>query len=170
MAYSTAYTARFTSIDGVQWGVDIDIDDSTITSTEIILDRDEPVTIEWPETTLGDAVQPSLCTVKVVNDTDRQMVPLMLGNARCSVFRWGELYWRGLIDDSVYEEPYSYQNSYVTEITFSDLGILRRREFIPGGIMTLRDIVGGMAEQAGLSLANISLIPLHTPEGNIVSL
>ena len=170
MAYATAYTAQFNSLAGVAWRVDIDIDGFNSRPMDISLDRDEPVTIEWPETMVCDAVQASLCTVKVVNDLDRQMTALMGKTARCSVFRGGNLYWRGLIDDSVYEEPYSYRDSYVTEITFSDLGVLNRREFTPGGVMTLRDIIGGMAAQAELSLSSTALIPLRTPGGDLVSL
>lgn len=171
MAYITAYSAQFTSLAGVAWRVEIGLPDYQDRPVEISLDRDEPVIIEWPETSVSDAVQASVCTVKVVNDTDRQMMALMRGNALCSVYRDESLYWRGLIDDSVYEEPYSYTDGYVTEITFSDLGVLNRREYSPNGIMTLYDIVSGMAAQAELPVQPFhQVLPLLNSAGDHITL
>lgn len=171
MAYITAYSAQFTSLAGVAWRVEIGLPDYQDRPVEISLDRDEPVIIEWPETSVSDAVQASVCTVKVVNDTDRQMMALMRGNALCSVYRDESLYWRGLIDDSVYEEPYSYTDGYVTEITFSDLGVLNRMEYTPQGVRSLEHVVSGMLDQAGLgALPFQQLFALKDGDGGLVTL
>lgn len=140
--YATAYTSEFRSLEGVCWTVEIDLSDYQDEPLEIGLDADHPVTIEWQETKITDAVQPSTCTLKVVNDKDRQMIRMMTSPmALCRVIRDGKPYWTGLLDDAVYEEPYSYRDDYVTEITFSDFGILNRKRFVPHGVNSLLSVV-----------------------------
>lgn len=142
MSYNTAYTSHFNSLAGVSWRLEIGITDFSGQPMDVGLDAEQPIVIEWQETELSDAVCPSLCTVKVVNDKDRQMLTLMhRRDALCSVYRNNSLYWRGLLDDSVYEEPYSYKDGYITELTFSDFGILNGKKFDLFGILSLSDIV-----------------------------
>lgn len=162
MSYNIAYTSQFGDPSGLLWRVEIWRDNAGV-PLEIGLDADEPVIIEWQETKLQDAVCPSQCTLKVVNDTDRQMVPLATDEyAFCKVFRDGKLYWTGVLDQGVYEEPYSYNDAYVTEITFSDFGALNRFDFHPFSqagrsdhIVSLRDIVS-----AALTLICLDNVPL----------
>ena len=141
--YATAYTSEFRSLEGVCWTVEIDLPDYQGEPIEIGFDADNPVTIEWQETKVTDALQPSTCTLKVINESDRQMVRLMTDRmALCRIMCNGKPYWTGLLDDAVYEEPYSYLDSYVTELTFSDFGILNRINYRPSGVVSLLDIIG----------------------------
>ncbi len=146
MSYNVAYTSSFQSLEGVAWRVDIYMQDHAGDPTVISLDSESPVVIEWQETKVYDSVCPSLCTVKVVSETDRQMIGLMSASALCVVYRNDSEYWKGLIDDCIYEEPYSYRRNYVTEISFADFGCLNRSRFTMSGrhsfYEVLYDILG----------------------------
>ena len=157
MGYNAAYTSSFWSLDGVAWRVDILIRDHSGDPVEIRLDADRPVVIEWQETKVYDSACPSLCTVKVVSETDRQMIGLMAADALCEVYRNNALYWMGKIDDCVYEEPYSYRRNYVTEISFSDFGCLNRYRFTMSGRSYLGEILVDILGSAELS--NLPLSP-----------
>lgn len=151
MSYATAYTASFHSLAGTAWAVEIDLPGHSGQPQDVGLAADRPVAIEWQETKVSDALQPSTCVLKVVNDSDRQMLGLMGERmARCRVTRDGETYWTGLLDDAVYEEPYSYSDGYVTELTFSDFGILNRRTYEADGVKSLLDIINECLAAAGL--------------------
>lgn len=149
MSYNIAYTSQFGDPDGILWRVDIYRNGFTGNPTEIGLDAEQPLIIEWQETKLQDAVCPSQCTLKVINDSDRLMVPLMTDDyVYCKIYRDNQLYWTGVLDQGVYEEPYSYNDGYITEITFSDFGALNRFDFNPfsspgkaGYVASLYDIV-----------------------------
>ena len=149
MSYNIAYTSQFGDPDGILWKVDIYRNGYTGNPAEIGLDAEQPVIIEWQETKLQDAVCPSQCTLKVINDSDRLMVPLMTDDyVYCKIYRDNKLYWTGVLDQGVYEEPYSYNDGYITEITFSDFGALNRFDFNPfsspgkaGYVASLYDIV-----------------------------
>lgn len=150
MSYQTAYTTRFDSLDDTPWEVVVYIEGFLGTPTEISLEADEPCVIEWQETQKTDAVQPSACTLRVSNEKDRQMTPLMgHPDALVIVSRDGKPYWVGHLDDAVYEEPYSYEDGYVTELTFSDFGILNRTPFTLTGRQSLHAIVYDCLETIG---------------------
>ena len=163
MSYNIAYTSQFGDPLGLLWRVEI-LRDYNGASMEISLDADDPVVIEWQETKLQDAVCPSQCTLKVVNDTDRQMVPLANDEyALCRIYRDGKLYWTGVLDQGVYDEPYSYNDSYVTELTFSDFGVLNRFDFAPSGssgnqndIVSLFDIVSSALQLIGIDVKDMN--------------
>ena len=162
MSYNIAYTSQFGDPDGILWMAEIwrDFNGDPV---EVGLDAEQPLVIEWQETKPQDAVCPSLCTLKIVNDSDRQMVPLAIDEyAFLHVYRDGKLYWTGVLDQGVYEEPYSYLDSYITEITFSDFGALNRFEFKPfskGGrsdfIVSLYDIVSAAFMMLNLDIKNL---------------
>lgn len=144
MSYNLAYTTSFRSLDDDVWEILIHIDGFDGNPTVISLEGDEPCVIEWQETGKMDVVQSSTCTLRVSNESDRQMVRLMHGrNALCTVVRTGRVYWMGHLDDAVYEEPYSFPRAYVTELIFSDFGILNRIPFLLEGRQSLAAIVGG---------------------------
>lgn len=168
MSFNVAYTSRFGSCDNSQWRVDI-LSHYSGKPMPIQLDADQPLVIDWPQTELQDSVCPSQCTVRVVNERDRQMIPLAHDEfVVCKVYKNNNLYWTGVLDQGVYEEPYSYLDGYVTELTFSDFGALNRFDFPElSGALPLYDIVA-------LCLVNISIDPsairqnvsLMTPGGN----
>ena len=151
MNYATQYTAQFYSTDKVLWQVEIDTVGYVGASQEIRLEHDEPLVIEWQETSKTDVVQSSACTLRVSVTKDRMMIGLMTNrNALCKVYRNSQLYWTGLLDDSVYEEPYSFRQGYVTELTFSDFGFLNRVPFEMTGKQSVIAIVNDCLSSAQL--------------------
>ena len=162
MSYQPAYHTSFDSLDGRRWNVVISInadDGETIDDMEISLEGDEPCIIEWAETDKQDVVQASTCTLRVSNESDRQMVQLMTRrDAVVSVGVDGHHYWFGHLDDSIYEEPYSFVEGYVTELVFSDFGILSRKPFTLTGKQCVWDIVADCLELVGSFNQLISLV------------
>lgn len=163
--YNPAYSARFSGADGTVWRVSISIEGYNGEEHEVKLDADEPVLIEWQKTKITDAVQSSTCTLRVSNETDRQMTALMTNRlALCTVWIVTgtdddvqlSLYWRGMLDDSVYEEPYSFNSGYVTELTFSDFGFLNRMPFRITGKHSLREIVDNSLDTAMLLMEGVN--------------
>ena len=159
MSYQTAYTTHFRSLDNTLWDVAIYIDDYPDSPLEIKLEGDSPCVIEWQETGKTDVVQSSTCTLRVSNESDRQMAQLMgHPDAFVLVSRDGMPYWFGFLDDAIYEEPYSFQRAYVTELTFSDFGILNRTPFTLTGKQSVADIVDDCLETiGGGSVPNVNL-------------
>lgn len=142
MSYQIAYTTQFHSLENVLWKIEIYINYYVGRPVEIKLEGDEPCVIEWQETDKMDVVQSSTCTLRVSNERDRQMVQLMEHpDCACMVWRDGKPYWFGHLDDSIYEEPYSFTKGYVTELIFSDFGILNRMPFNLTGKHSVWDIL-----------------------------
>lgn len=163
MSYQIAYTTHFHSLDNTLWNIDIYINDYAARPLEICLEGDEPCIIEWQETGKMDVVQSSTCTLRVSNERDRQMLQLMSHtNAYVIVSRDGKRYWKGHLDDSVYEEPYSFKDTYVTEITFSDFGILNRIPFGIHGKESIGAIVRYCLASAGLGFDDGYSVSLYT--------
>ena len=150
MSYQIAYTTHFHSLDNTLWNIDIYINDYAARPLEICLEGDEPCVIEWQETAKMDVVQSSTCTLRVSNESDRQMVQLMNHpDAAVLVSRDGKWYWWGHLDDAIYEEPYSFKKAYVTELIFSDFGILNRIPFTLTGKQSVWDIVRDCLDSIG---------------------
>ena len=159
MSYQNAYTTRFSSLDGTLWEVGISFDYGGL-PLEISLEGDEPCVIEWQETGKLDVVQSATCTLRVSVEHDRQMLQLMDRRLKplCIVMRDGKEYWRGTLDDAVYEEPYSFKKAYVTELTFSDFGILNRMPFTLRGRQSVKAIVDHCLEGSFLDYLGQELL------------
>lgn len=163
MSYQIAYTTHFHSLDNTRWDIDIYIEDYTGSPLEISLEGDEPCVIEWQETGKTDVVQSAICILRVSNESDRQMLQLMNHtNAYAIVSRNGKRYWKGHLDDAVYEEPYSFKDAYVTELTFSDFGILNRIPFDLHGKESVGAIVRYCLASAGLGFDDGYPVSLYT--------
>jgi hypothetical protein len=164
MSYQIAYTTHFRSLDNTLWEIVISIDRPDGFGTppvEISLEGDEPCVIEWQETGKNDVVQSSTCTLRVSNESDRQMVQLMNHRAAAVlVSRNGKAYWLGHLDDSIYEEPYSFTKAYMTELTFSDFGVLNRILFTLTGKQSVGAIVRDCLDSIGYG--NGDTINLYT--------
>lgn len=152
MANSVQYSGTFYSIDNVCWRVDIYANNATFV-TQIGISADEGAVIEWKETGKMDPIKSSSLTIKAISVTDRQYIGKDI--THCKVYRNGVLYWTGLIDDAIVEEPYSYVNNYETELTFSDFGILNRAVLSCHGLVSIQEIVDEC-----LSICNLSALPL----------
>ena len=147
MSYGVAYKTCFESLDGTLYGIEICIEGFDGRPMEISLDGDAPCVIEWQECGKADVIHSSTCTLRVSNERDRQMLQLMnCRDAMCEVFLplgdgKRKPYWVGLLDDAVYEESYSFKTGYVTEVVFSDFGVLNRAPFTLKGRQTLISVI-----------------------------
>ena len=152
--YNLAYNNRFSSLDGHDYLIRIYVNGYEGDVVEISLEGDEPCVIEWDETGIQDVVQASTCTLRVSNESDRQMVQLMATrDAYVEIWmdNYNVPYWHGYLDDSIYEEPYSFVDGYVTELTFADFGILSRTPFTLTGRQCVADIVDDCLQTMGFS-------------------
>lgn len=147
MSLFPTFESYFTSLNGIQWKIQIFTDTNIGNPIEIKLEGDEPCVIDWPETNKNDVIQSSICRLRVSNENDRQMIMLMDHPASMIEVHYNpgdfyRIYWVGMLDDAIYEEPYSYKKDYVTEIIFSDFGKLKRVPFTLTGKQSLGAIVG----------------------------
>ena len=161
MSNTPAYTTHFRSLDNTLWEIEIYINGYDGRTVEICLEGDEPCVIDWQETDKMDVIQSATCTLRVSNEKDRQMLQLMNHtNATIFVIRNGKEYWRGTLDDAIYEEPYSYPKGYVTELPFTDFGILNRIPFTLTGKQSVKAIVDHCLEGSGLDYLGQELLTL----------
>jgi len=159
MSNTPAYTTHFRSLDNTLWEIEIYINGYDGRTVEICLEGDEPCVIDWQETDKMDVIQSATCTLRVSNERDRQMLQLMNHtNATIFVIRNGKEYWRGTLDDAIYEEPYSYPKGYVTELPFTDFGILNRIPFTLTGKQSVKAIVDHCLEGSGLDYLGQELL------------
>lgn len=144
MAMYLKYYGEFVSENNTRYRVEIHTTDSGAVAQEIRFPYDEPLTIEWDTTDKITPIQSSIATLQILSETDRKFVDMYrieAGSVTLTIYRAGNLYWRGTLDTEVYEEPYSYLTDYVVTLTFSDFGILDRMTYSGEGCVTLQSIV-----------------------------
>lgn len=156
---NTIYTGSFASVDGVHYRVDIQSSTAEVgTPGELVFAYETPVEIEWTETDKIEPVQSSSMTLTLVSEKDRQYIDLYTiepGTIRANVYREGKLYWSGMLDPELYEEPYSWKENYEVEFIFSDFAILDRRDWTERGIGTMKDIFLKCIEGTGIDYQEI---------------
>lgn len=126
------YRGQFLAIDGTVWRVDILQEGYQGTVGELEFEADEPLVIDWKETSKEEVICGSEATLHIESPGDRTFEDLYTiapGEIRMDVFREGTLYWSGLLDPEFYEEPYERARNYPVALTFSDFGILDRLKF-----------------------------------------
>lgn len=144
MSMYLKYYGEFVSENNTRYRVEIHTTDSGVVPQEIRFPYDEPLTIEWDTTDKITPIQSSMATLQILSETDRKFVDMYrieAGSVTLSIYRAGNLYWRGTLDTEMYEEPYSYLTDYVVTLTFSDFGILDRMTYSGEGCVTLQSIV-----------------------------
>lgn len=145
MAMQVIYTGSFRSVDGVLYRVDILSNDTTFASSqEIKFAYDTPVEIEWNEVDKLEPVQGSCMTLTLQSLKDRQFINLYnidVGTMRADVYRNGKLYWSGLLDTELYEEPYSEKTDYDVMFSFSDFAVLDRKKWNKTGVCTIQEVL-----------------------------
>lgn len=144
MSMYLKYYGEFVSENNTRYRVEIHTTDSGAVAQEIRFPYDEPLTIEWDTTDKITPIQSSIATLQILSETDRKFVDMYrieAGSVTLSIYRAGNLYWRGTLDTEMYEEPYSYLTDYVVTLTFSDFGILDRMTYSGEGCVTLQSIV-----------------------------
>lgn len=155
------YYIQFNTEDDThQWGIHITSTNPAITipNRELTLPADTPVEIEWHDTTPLTPVQGSSLTLKLHSLTDRQYLYLHTaadGDIRADIYLDNYLYWSGTLDTQLYEEPYSHQQDYEVQLTFSDFGILDRRYFSGTGLMTVQNIINTCLEATTITYNDI---------------
>lgn len=113
----------------------------------------EPVTIEWGECEKFEPVAGSSATVNLISMSDREFADLYTVEPcaiRLDIYRAGALYWSGTLDTELFEEPYSYDNRYVTTVTFSDFAVLDRLTWQSVDVMTIGEIIDTCIDAAGI--------------------
>jgi hypothetical protein len=148
------YKGTFYSEDNVRYDVEIESTDSSkAVAGELFFSADTPVEIEWNEVDKFEPVQGSSMTLTLVSETDRKYIDLYTiepGTIRANVYRNQALYWSGMLDPELFEEPYSYKENYEVQFIFSDFGILERKEWEKTGLSTMREVLTDCLESTGI--------------------
>lgn len=146
---SCKYRGYFADLAGGKWQVDILAAGGS--AAPIRLAYENPLVIEWRGDELFDPIVRSRATLRVLSDTDRRFIDLYSSGGRdvfLAVYRNKKLYWIGSIEPEQYEEPYSYKENYITELTFNDLAVLERTKFRLRGRMSVADLVRAIVSDA----------------------
>lgn len=115
---------------------------------------EEPLQIEWPETSKEEVICGSTATLKVISPSDRTyagLYTIQAGSIALRVEKEGALYWMGTLDPEFYEEPYTCNEDYEVGLTFSDFGIFERLKYNLGGMQTLGAIVADALGRAKIT-------------------
>lgn len=158
------YRGQFVAIDGTVWRVDILQEGYQGAVGELTFEADEPLVIDWRETSKEEVICGSEATLRIESPGDRtyeDLYTIAPGEIRMDVFRkargaseW-QLYWSGLLDPEFYEEPYERARNYPVALTFSDFGILDRLKF--GGMTGMQNLKGILLEAFTRSHLNYTL-------------
>lgn len=157
MSMQTIYMGEFVSrCDDSRWRVSILQEQGTASPVigQLELPGEEPLLIEWPETSKEDVLCGSTATLKVVSPGDRTFAGLYTieaGSIGLKIEKDGNLYWMGTLDPEFYEEPYTANEDYEVMLTFSDFGIFERLSYHLAGLQTLEAIVRDALSRAKIS-------------------
>lgn len=167
MAFKTLYTSSFGSVfyrntvNGhlVSLVIQQDTEDD-VSSEEISLTYDSPVTIEWAQTEKHEPVQGATCQVRIICESDRKFLPLyntIPGSVRL-VINGSNIggHFSGTLDTETYEEPYATAEGYVVTLTFVDFGYLNRIDFDMRGHRTLYEIIESAILKSNLAILGIT--------------
>ncbi|MBR1463448.1 MAG: hypothetical protein IJ604_08785 [Prevotella sp.] len=150
----TIYMGEFVSRgDDTLWTVSIQQDLASAPSVigKLEFPGREPLLIEWDETSKEDVICGSTATLKIISPGDRTyagLYTIKAGTIGIRIEREGRLYWMGTLDPEFYEEPYTDNEDYEVELTFSDFGIFERLQYTLSGMQTLEAIVKGALVRA----------------------
>lgn len=129
---------------GVKWTIELYEYGTPDWSTPILLrfPFDEPLLIEWDETAAEEALMGSRATLHVLSPGDRTFIPLYTretGHVKLEVLRNDAPYWEGTLDTELYEEPYSENEDYEVELTFSDFEAMDHVKPTQSGLHSIMD-------------------------------
>ena len=153
MAKELRYEGEFLSRNGVIWNVQIwqEAEEPFASVGELTFEADEPLVIEWKHTDKEEVVCGSTATLRIESPGDRtyeDLYTIEVGRIRMDVYRNGSLYWSGTLDPEFYEEPYERARYYTVSLTFSDFGILKRKQYALTGIQTIENIINHCISQS----------------------
>lgn len=167
---TVTHKGRFTNQAGDMYEVHIDVDtDEDLEPIDLVFDATE-ASIEWKEAALHDALHGSAVTLHVVSPEDRSLTHLYTvdpARVRLTIYRNGNVFWRGCIDSEQYEEPYQYRKDYPVMLTFSDLDPLNRIDFdlLPGRTHTIDYLLKYCLGLLGYGNSYTTAITMHDAEG-----
>ena len=152
MMYET-HTGYFVSRDDIRWTVTIlqDLEVAPESVGNLEFPDEEPLIIEWGETSKEDVICGSTAILKVISPGDRTYASLYTvraGSIGIRVEREGQPYWKGTLDPEFYEEAYTDNEDYEVELTFSDFGIFERLKYCMTGMQTLDAILANALTRA----------------------
>ena len=158
----TIYSARIRSECETVW--DIYVKSSLIDVIDkcrnVSLVREGAAVIEWGEVGKLDPVAGSSLTLTLLSESDREFLWLWqveVGTVRCDVYRNGSLYWSGVLDTELYEEPYTWVSDYEVAVTFSDLAVLDRLKWSGEGLWTVRGVIDHCISECGVNVSGLQL-------------
>ncbi len=159
MALQKRYYSTFKDIYNVSYRIEIWQENSAAYVSEEIKLASTPLTIEWQDTDKLDVIKSSSATLNLWNKSDRKFIDLYavdVKSVRLDVYRNNAIYWSGTLDTELFEEPYSYEKSYVTTITFSDFAVLDRIKYNLSGFKTLQSVLEYCVSQTGINYNTIN--------------
>lgn len=153
------YRGTFGSYNGVLWKVVIMQDAaSAFRVQELRFPFEEPLTIEWGESSKEDVIVSSTATLRVISPGDRtyeDLYTIEVGKIRMDVYRNDALYWSGALDPEFYEEPYTSNSDYEVELTFSDFGILDRLKYNLAGRQNCKELLNHILGKSQINFLRI---------------
>jgi hypothetical protein len=112
---------------------------------EVELSADNTLSITWNSIAKEDPIQSSSVTITLASNTDRQFIDLYhvaVADVRLDLYRDGKIYWSGVMDTELYEEPFSYEKDYDVTLTFTDFGCLDRKKWNNRQLlMSIREVI-----------------------------
>ena len=147
--YHLRYEGSFLSHSDVSWKVKIfQVAEEAFPEVgELRFDAEEPLVVEWEDVKKQGTVQGSTLTLQLDAPSDREYVHLYTISPRgvqVRVFRQEVLWWVGVMDSELYEEPYERENHYTVTLTFSDFAIADRLLLDQTGTVTLQDLLSSL--------------------------
>ncbi len=156
---SMRYFGEFYSRKGVLWRVEIwQNANSPFVPEEVRFPADSPLEIEWKYSDKLNPVIGSSATLVLESPSDRKFMDLYtieVGTVLLNVKRQGELYWSGMLDPELYEEPFSRDKLYDVPLTFSDFSILERLNFSGKGFFSIRQLINSCLNACGFTIHHI---------------
>lgn len=153
--YQLRYEGSFLSHSDVSWKVQIfQVAEEAFPEVgELRFDAEEPLVVEWEDVKKQGTVQGSTLTLQLDSPSDREYVHLYTISPRgvqVRVFRQEVLWWVGVMDSELYEEPYERENHYTVTLTFSDFAIADRLLLDQTGMVTLQELLSSLFKRGAL--------------------
>lgn len=153
--YQLRYEGSFLSHSDVSWKVQIfQVAEEAFPEVgELRFDAEEPLVVEWEDVKKQGTVQGSTLTLQLDSPSDREYVHLYTISPRgvqVRVFREKVLWWVGVMDSELYEEPYERENHYTVTLTFSDFAIADRLLLDQTGTVTLFELLHSLFKRGAL--------------------
>ena len=182
MSMTVRYAGDFLSRKGAHWRCEIlQESDVVLPVGELTFPADEPLLIEYEETSLEVPICPSKATLTIESPGDRTYADLYTikpGQIRLDVYRYVKsgnteqknLYWSGCLDPEFYEEPYDRGANYDVQLTFSDFGILKRIPYDLSGQNSLLWILSSALQRSNIASQGIGQNYISSVVNNTTSI